>query len=261
MSCRADLTSARIHYDLSGPKNAPALVLSNSLGTTFAMWDAQASAFSQNFRVLRYDTRGHGLSSIPPGPYTLQQLAQDVLELLDHENITEASFCGLSLGGMTGLWLARHAPNRLRKLMACSTAAKLGTPEVWNTRIEAVRLEGMKAVVPGVLERWFTPAFHAASPEAVQTTRRILESAPVEGYTACCAAVRDMDLREDLAAIQASTLIATALKDPVTTPVDGHFLADHIPSARYLEFPGAHLFNVESATEFTAVALHFLNAP
>jgi 3-oxoadipate enol-lactonase len=225
------------------------------------MWDAQTPAFSQHFRVLRYDTRGHGLSSIPPGPYSLQELAQDVLELLDHIKIPAASFCGLSLGGMTGLWLARHAPTRIQKLVACSTAAKLGTPEIWNARINAVRGGGMKAVVPGVLERWFTPAFHASSPETVQTTRQMLETASVKGYAACCAAVRDMDLREDLSSIGVPTLIATATADPVTTPVDGHFLADHIPGARYLELPGAHLFNVESSAEFTAEVLRFLNTP
>jgi 3-oxoadipate enol-lactonase len=257
----ANLKNVCVHYDLSGPEDAPVLVLSNSLGTNFSMWDAQASAFSKHFRVLRYDTRGHGLSSVPPGPYSLEQLARDVLELLDDLGIAQVSFCGLSLGGMTGLWLARHAPNRMSKLVACSTAAKLGTPEVWNARLDAVRRDGMKAIIPGVLERWFTPAFRLSSPEAVEITRRMLENAPVEGYAACCAAVRDMDLREDLAAIHVPTLVATAKDDPVTTPADGHFLTEQIPGARYKEFPGAHLFNLESATEVTAEVLRFLNAP
>ncbi len=257
----AELKNARIHYDLAGPEGAPVIVFSNSLGTNLSMWDAQASEFSRQFRVLRYDTRGHGLSSVPPGPYSLQELAQDVLELLDHAEIAQASFCGLSIGAMTGLWLGLCAPQRLRKLVVCSAAAKIGTPDVWNARIDSIRRDGMNAVVPGILERWFTPAFRARSPEAVETTRHMLESASVDGYTACCAAVRDTDLRETVSAIRLHALVVTGAQDPVTPPTDGHFLTKHIPGAQYLELQGAHLFNVESAAEFTAHALHFLNTP
>ncbi len=255
----ADLKNARIHYDLAGPGGAPVVVFSNSLGTTFSMWDAQASEFSRHFRVLRYDTRGHGLSSVPPGPYTLQELAQDVLELLDHLGIVQASFCGLSVGGMTGLWLGEHAPNRLRKLVACSAAAKIGTLDVWNARIDSVRRDGMGMIIPGILERWFTPAFRARSPEAVQTTRHMLEGTPVDGYIACCAAVRDTDLREAVSSIRVPTLVVTGAQDPVTPPADGHFLTEHILGTQYQELQGAHLFNVESAAEFTTQVLHFLN--
>ncbi len=257
----ANLRSVRLHYELAGPDDAPVVVFSNSLGANLTMWDAQAPEFSRCYRVLRYDTRGHGESSLPDGPHNLPGLAHDVLDLLDYLSIPVVSFCGLSLGGITGLWLGRHTPQRIRKLIVCSTAAKIGTREIWDARIDLVRREGMQAVVPGILERWLTPAFHATSPETVEATRRVLESAPVEGYVAGCEAVRDTDLRAELAGVSVPTLVVMGASDPVTPPADGRFLAGSIPGARYLELSGAHLFNVESPAKFAAEALGFLNQP
>jgi len=253
----ADLRT-RLRYELTGPANAPVVVFSNSLGADLTMWDAQVPAIAQSFRVLRYDTRGHGKSSLPDGPHNLETLAGDLLALLDFLAIPAISFCGLSLGAMTGLWLAEHAPQRIKKLVACSAAAKIGTAESWNTRMDLVRRAGMQAVVPGILERWFTAAFRDRAPQELRTTQVMMDAAPASGYIAGCEAVRDADLREDVSAIAVPTLLVTGARDPVTPPADARFLVAKIPGAKYVELPGAHLFNVESATKFTAELLRFL---
>ena len=254
----ANLRSVRLHYNLAGAEDAPVVVFSHSLGADLSMWDAQVLEFSRRYRVLRYDTRGHGESSLPAGPHTVAAMAGDVLDLLDYLTIPVVSFCGLSLGGLTGLSLAAQAPKRIRKVVACSAAAKIGTQESWDSRIELVRREGMKAVVPGILERWFTPAFHVKAPETIRTTERVLLGIDVDGYAAGCAAVRDTDLREGLSAV-VPTLLANGASDPVTPPSDGRALAGLIPRARFLEFAGAHMFTMESAAEFTSAVLGFLD--
>ena len=225
------------------------------------MWEAQASELNGRYRVLRYDTRGHGQSSLPNSPHNLGTLAADVLELLDQLAIPSVNFCGLSLGGMTGLWLAAEAPQRIRKVIACSSAAKIGTQESWNARIDLVRRKGMAAVAAGILERWFTPGFHASSPQIIKTTRKTLESITVDGYAAGCAAVRDAYLREGLSAVTVPTLVVNGAGDPVTPPADGQALAASMPRARFTEFPGAHLFNMESAPQFTAELVKFFGTP
>ena len=225
------------------------------------MWDAQIPELARHYRVLRYDTRGHGRSSLPNGPHNVPTLAQDALDLLDYLTIPVASLCGLSLGALTGLWLALHAPKRIRKLVACSAAAKIGTVETWNARIDLVHREGMQVVIPGTLERWFTPTFHASSPESLEMIRQVLNRTPIDGYIAGCAAVRDADLRDNLPLVSLPTLVITGTDDPVTPPADGRWVAERIPGASYLELPGAHLFNMESATEFSRALLQFLDTP
>jgi len=248
----------RAHYALSGPAESPVLVLSNSLGTNFSMWDPQLPEFEKRLRVLRYDTRGHGQSSVTPGPYRIEQLGRDVLHILDRLNIDRAHFCGLSLGGMTGMWLGVHARERLHKLVLCNTAARIGTADVWNVRIEAVRKGGMKSIAPAVIERWFTPAFRAAAPEAVARTERMIEATSSEGYAACCAAVRDTDQRETISSINTPTLVICGALDPATPPADGQFLATKISGARCVELPTAHLSNVEAAAQFSSEVIRFL---
>jgi 3-oxoadipate enol-lactonase len=248
----------RAHYALSGPAGAPALVLSNSLGTNFSMWDPELPAFEKHLRILRYDTRGHGQSSVTPGPYRMEQLGRDVLHILDRLSLERVHFCGLSLGGMTGMWLAVNAPERLQKLILCNTAARIGSAETWNARIEAVRKSGMKSVAPAVIERWFTPAFRAAAPETIAQTQRMMEASPPEGYVACCAAIRDMDQREAISSINAPTLVIAGAQDHATPPADGQFLAGKIRGARYVELPTAHLSNVEAAAQFSSEVLRFL---
>ncbi len=155
----ATIAGARIHYLLEGPAGSNVLMFSNSLGTNFSMWDLQAREFNKHFRILRYDTRGHGQSSVTPGPYSIEQLGKDVIALLDALQLDRVHFCGLSMGGMIGMWLGANAPERLSQVILCSTAAKIGTPETWNARIDAVRKGGMKQVASSVVERWFSPAF------------------------------------------------------------------------------------------------------
>ena len=257
----ANLRNVRLHYELAGVEDAPVVLFSHSLGADLSMWNAQVAGFTRHYRVLRYDTRGHGSSSLPTGPHNVAALAADVLDLLDYLVIPTVSFCGLSLGALTGLQLARQTPKRVRHVIACSAAAKIGTQDVWDARMELVRSKGMSVVVQGILDRWFTTSFHTRAPESIREMREVLLAMDVEGYAAGCAAVRDADLREGLGTIFLPTLLVNGANDPVTTPSDGRALAALIPKAKYAEFAGAHLFNMESATEFTQTALKFLTAP
>ena len=210
----AKLPDAQIFYQWDGPENAPVLVFSNSLGTTHRMWDPQVQALSKHFRLLRYDTRGHGQSSVTPGPYTIEQLATDVLHLLDTLKIERACFCGLSMGGMIGMILGSVAAPRFHKIVLCNTGAKIGLPDVWNARITAVQQGGMKAVAGGVLERWLTPGYRAAHPAETSQVLAMLESTDPAGYAACCGAVRDMDYREQLHRVQVPVLVIAGAHDP-----------------------------------------------
>ena len=254
-----DLQAGRVHYRWDGSAGAPVLVLSNSLGATLSMWDPQVAALSRRFRVLRYDTRGHGLSAAPEGPYTIDALGGDVLELLDALRIDRPNFCGLSMGGLIGLWLGIHAAGRLDRLVVCNTAARVGTADAWNSRMATIRSGGMKAVAPALLERWFTAAFRTSTPAVVESTQKMVLQAPVDGYVACCEAIRDADLRERVAEVKARTLVISGASDPVTPPADGQFLAAQIPGARYVELEAGHLSNIEAATHFTDALLQFLS--
>lgn len=256
----AQLPDARIHYDLSGPPNAPVLVFSNSLGTNFSMWDSQLPALQKHYRVLRSDTRGHGQSSITPGPYSIEQLSTDVLSLLDSVHLDRVYFCGLSMGGMIGMWLSLNAAHRFHKVVLCNTAAKIGAPEFWNPRIDKVRKGGMRAISSAVIERWFSPAYRAKSPAVVAATQRTLESADPEGYVANCAAVRDFDARAAIAAIRVPTLIITGTHDPATTVADGRYLEKEIQGARFAELDASHLSNIEACDRFNAELSAFLLA-
>jgi 3-oxoadipate enol-lactonase len=251
---------ARIHYALKGESGTPALVFSNSLGANFSMWEPQASELRKKFRLLRYDTRGHGQSSSTPGPYSIEQLGRDVIALLDALELDRVHFCGLSMGGMIGMWLAVNAPEGLRKLVLSNTGARIGTSEAWNARIEAVRKNGMKSVAAAVVERWFSPAFREKAPATVSNTLKMLEEANPEGYAACCAAVRDFDFREQLSKIRMPVLVIAGAHDPATPPADGRFLVDHIPGARYVELDAAHLSNIEDQARFTREVTSFLNS-
>jgi len=254
----ADLRNIRLHYSFTGPASAPALILSTSLGTNFSMWDAQAPAFEKSFRLLRYDMRGHGQSSATPPPYSVAELARDVLDLADSLNITAFHFCGLSIGGMIGMTLALRAPERLRKLVLCNTAPKIGTLEFWNTRIETVQTKGMKEVAGAVTARWFTPAFQQSSPEKVVSAIRVLESLDPQGYTGGCTAVRDFDFSESVSNIRTPTLVISGTHDPAAPPADGRLVAENIPGARYIEFNTSHLSNIEDPARFNLAVLSFL---
>src|SRR3954469_14354339 len=248
----------RLHHRFDGPADAPVLLLSNSLGTALEMWDPQIPAFAERFRVLRYDMRGHGRSPVPPGPYSIAELGRDVLALLDANRIDRVHFCGLSMGGMTGMWLGCHAPLRLEKLVLCNTSAQLGTPDQWDIRISIVQNEGMKGVAEGVIGRWFTPDFREREPEAVAKVRRMLLEPPPAGYAACCAAIRDQDQREAICAVPVPTLVVAGARDPATPPEHSRLIAGKIPGARVVELDTAHLSNIEASDRFTASVLEFL---
>ena len=250
----------REHFNcrMSGPANAPVLVLSNSLGTNLSMWEEQLPALTQRFRVLRYDTRGHGASSVTPGPYTVAQFGRDVLGVLDALKIDRVHFCGLSLGGMIGMWLAVNAADRIDRLVLANTASQIGPPEVFNTRIANVRKGGMEAIADTVIARWFTPGFREREPEKVARTRAMLVATSPEGYIASCAAVRDMNQREAIRAIRQPTLVICGAHDVVTTPSEGRKMADAIAGARYVELDAAHISNIEAAERFTAELTGFL---
>ncbi|MEO0317302.1 MAG: 3-oxoadipate enol-lactonase [Pseudomonadota bacterium] len=254
-----DSGKGKLHYQLDGADDAPLLVLSNSLGTTLDMWLPQMPALLEHFRVLRYDTRGHGQSEITPGPYTIAQLGNDVLALMDHVKAPRAHFCGLSMGGMTGIWLGIHAPDRIDRLVLCNTSAAIGVPEMWNARIAQVRQGGMAAVIDAVLERWFTNDFLAHAPAQVERVRAMLAHTQVEGYVANCAAVRDMDQRADLGRIATPTLVIGGKFDKSTPPEHGELIAKSVPGARYVELNAAHLSNWEAAQAFTKHLVNFLS--
>ncbi len=254
----APVAGTRLHYRFDGDRAAPVVVLSNSLGTTLDMWEPQAAALAERHCVLRYDTRGHGQSEVPPGPYTIDVLGRDVIALLDHLGIARAAFCGLSLGGMTGMWLGVHAPQRIARLVLANTSACMGAPAAMDERIAAVTAGGVAAIAPAVLGRWFTPEFAAREPARVAAVKAMLESSPAAGYVACCHAIRDMDQRGDLPRIGAPTLVVAGTHDTSTPPSAGRFLAERIPGARYAELPAAHLSNVEAAAAFNAALTAFL---
>lgn len=248
----------RLHWRLDGPAAAPLLLLSNSLGTNMAMWAPQMPILTQHFRVLRYDSRGHGQSDAPAGPYSIERLGRDALGLLDALGIDKVRFAGLSKGGMVGQWLGANAPDRLSHLVLCNTAAEMAPPEPWSARIALVKAQGMAAIVDGVVERWFTEPFRTRHPEAIAPIAAMLHATPVEGYTACCAAVRDMDQRASLPRIPVPTLVIGGRQDPATPIAKSHELARLIPGATLVELEAAHLSNIEQAEAFTEALLSFL---
>jgi 3-oxoadipate enol-lactonase len=255
------LADGELNYRLDGPVDAPVLVLSNSLGTTLEMWDSQVPAFSERFRVLRYDTRGHGGSSVTPGPYSIEQLGRDVLDLADTLGIDRFAFCGLSMGGLIGQWLGINASERLTRLVICNTGAKIGTDEVWNERIDTVLKGGeqaMRDMRDASIARWFTPAFAEREPAVTSRITQMIASTSPAGYAANCAAVRDADYRAQLGAVKVPTLIVCGSKDPVTTPEHGRFIQERIVGAERVEFEAAHLSNVETGDGFTRRVMDFL---
>jgi 3-oxoadipate enol-lactonase len=254
------MSACGVHHVLEGPASGAPVVLSNSLGTTMRMWDAQAAELARTRLVLRYDTRGHGGSPVPAPPYDLPDLGRDVIALLDRYGIERASLCGVSLGGMVSMWLAAHAPDRVERLVLCSTSALFGPPEIWVERAALVRQSGMEAVADAVIARWFTPAFAAARPDVIATTRAQLAATPAEGYAACCGAIERMDLRADLTGIRAPTLVIAARDDPSTPPKHARVIAAGIPGARLVVLErGAHLVNVETPDVVTELILGHLD--
>lgn len=255
----AEINSIRLFYRLEGRSDLPALVLSHSLGCDHSMWAPQMPDLLQHFQVLRYDTRGHGASSVPAGDYTLDQLGKDALGLADKLGLTKFAFCGLSMGGAVGLWLAINAPQRLTALALANTSPRFGTPDTWDARRKAVLDGGMQAIVDTVMQRFFSPDKQASI--WAQSTRAVLLGTDPQGYAACCAALRDTDTRAALGKISVPTLVIGSDKDP-STPWEAHgaILARDIPGAQAVRLQTAHLSNLEQPRAFTTAVLDFLIA-
>jgi 3-oxoadipate enol-lactonase len=252
--------SVAVHHELTGPVGAPVVVLSCSLGTDLSMWDPQMEALRSHFRVLRYDIRGHGSSPAPPGPYSIADLGGDLLALLDRLDVERAHICGVSIGGMTGMWVAAHAPERVDRLVLCCTSAHFDAGSAYRERAALVRASGIPQLVDAALERWFTSGFRERSGELMDRMARALMNVEPEGYAGCCEALADMDLRGRLAAIRAPTLVIAGEHDPATPPDHGRLIAEGIAGARFELVPGAHLSSIEQAESVNALILSHLTS-
>ncbi|MEU4222462.1 3-oxoadipate enol-lactonase [Actinoplanes sp. NPDC026623] len=249
-----------VHHREDGPPDAPALLLINSLGADLSMWEPQIPALAGPFRVIRYDARGHGRSPVPPGRYALADLGRDALGLLDRLGVARAHVCGLSLGGMTAMWLAAHAAERVDRLVLFCTSALLGPRSAWAERAELVRAEGTAAVAGAIVARWVTAGYAAAHPAAVATLRDMVAATPAIGYAGACAAVEDMDLRADLSSIRAPTLVVAGADDPATPPEHGAAIAAAVPGARLQVLAGAaHLASFEQPATANRLILEALD--
>ena len=249
-----------LHYELTGPAHGPVVAFSNSIGSTLEMWEAQVRALSGRYRCLTYDARGHGRSPVVGREASIDDLADDLAGLLDALGIDKAHVVGLSLGGMTAQAFGMRHAHRTKSLVLMATAAQLGPPEAWEQRAATVRAEGMAAIADAVLARWFTPAFAADQPAIVASWRERFLAIDPEGYAACCAAIRDMDLREAITTITAPTLIVAGADDPSTPPPLMEDIRARIPDAELVVMPrAAHLLAVERADVVNAHLSAFLD--
>ncbi|MBA2686232.1 MAG: 3-oxoadipate enol-lactonase [Gemmatimonadaceae bacterium] len=249
---------ARIWYTIDGRDDAPAVLLLHSLGTSHALWDQQLPPLVDRFRLIRYDARGHGKSTAPPGEYTIEQLGHDALAVLDAAGVQAAAICGISIGGLTSVWLGENAPKRVSRLVLANTAARIGTRELWSERIAFVRANGIAIAAEQAMSRWFTSDFLETEPALAARFLAIARACPLESYLAACAALRDTDLRRDLHHVTAPTLVVAGSSDLSTTVSDGMWLRDNIPEARLEILDAAHLSNVERPDEFSALLDDFL---
>ena len=246
------------HVELDGRPDAPVLMLSNSLGTNLAMWDPQMPELTKHFHVVRYDSRGHGQSAAPAGPYSIAQLGQDALGIMDDLGFAQVHWMGLSKGGMVGQWLLTHHPERIERAVLANTAAQAGSADVWNDRIRTVNAEGMAAVAPSVIQRWFTTAFQERDPMAVEKILAMLHTTPPQGYVGCCSAIRDMDQRESIRDVETPVLVIVGMQDPATPPEAGELIAERIAGAELIALDAAHLSNIEQPEAFTRAVVAFL---
>ena len=247
-----------IHVEVEGPENKPVLMLSNSLGTDLHMWDPQVGVLTQHFRLVRYDRRGHGKSGVPKGPYNMEMLGRDVLAVLDALKIDKINWCGLSMGGMVGMWLGANAPQRINRLILSNTSAYFADKEIWNGRIKTVREKGLASIVGGTMERWFTQGFREREPKKIAWLSEMFLATDPEGYIACGEAVRDMDHREIIKSIKAPTLVIAGKQDAGTTVEMAEVIRRRIPGASLTLFDTAHIANVEQPQAYTDAVLGFL---
>jgi 3-oxoadipate enol-lactonase len=252
----------RLHTRADGDPGAPVLLLLNSLGTDLSMWDPQVDAWGAKRQVVRFDQRGHGRSEVPPPPYTVERLACDALTVLDAYGSYHADVCGLSLGGLVGLWLAGQAPDRVRRVVFAATAARVGTEEGWRDRAATVRGEGMAAITELVLTRLCSPAFRARSSPAVEALEQTLRTAAIDGYAGSCEALAVADLTALAREVRAPSLVIVGSADEATPPSDAEALHRLLSESQLVELPGAgHLVNLEQPERFAELVLRFLDGP
>lgn len=253
------MSAVTVHATVTGRRDGPVVVLSNSLGSTHRMWDAQIEALNEHFRVVRYDTRGHGASPVPAGPYTLDDLVDDVVALLDRLDVARAHLVGLSLGGMTAMRLAQRHPERVNRMALLCTGAQLPPPSAWTERAAAVRAQGSASVASAVVARWFTPSYLDAHPEVRTVHEDMVAATPAEGYAACCEAIAELDLRQALSSISAPTLVIAGADDPATPPAKLEEIAAGIADSKLLVIEGAaHLANAQKPHAITPALIEHL---
>ena len=255
-----DVNGTNLHYRFDGPEQGQVVMLSNSLASTLAMWEPQIAPLTgAGYRVLRYDSRGHGLSASPEGPYTIEQLAGDVVALMDGLGLARVHFCGLSIGGMVGQMLGTHYGDRLISLTLCDTAAQMPPKEMWDDRITAVRAAGIASLADGLADLRITKSGQTRLPEEVNRIREMIVNTPAEGFCACCAAIRDMDQRASIRAIATPTKIIVGDQDVPTPVTESQFIHEQVTASTLTVFPdAAHQSNLEQAEAFNATLLGFL---
>jgi 3-oxoadipate enol-lactonase len=253
-----DADGCLINVSVEGRDGGPTLMLSNSLGCTLQMWEPQMKALTQVFRVIRYDRRGHGKSSVAPAPYTMERFGRDVLAILDDLNIEKVHWCGLSMGGMVGQWLGANAPERFGKLILANTSCYYAEPIKWLERIDAVKKGGIAAVADGVIAGWLTQDFREREPDITARMKAMLLATPVEGYLACCEALSTLDQRALLPKIKSPTLVIAGRHDQATPISAGELIRSNIPGASMTIIDAAHISNVEQPHAFTDAVVGFL---
>ncbi len=257
-----EVNNTQLNYLMDGPEQGPVIMFSNSLASDLGMWDNQVTEMvAAGYRVLRYDSRGHGQSKVPDGPYSIEMLCDDAVGLLDRLGLDKVCFCGLSKGGMVGQMMGVKYPERLSALVLSSTSAYLGPPENWDEKIETVRSNGMQAVAEATIERWFTRDGQEKMPEEVEKVRRMILNTPVEGYCGSCAAIRDMDQRRTISSITLPTLVMVGEHDQGTPVEEAEFIHQQIKSSQLkIIKAAAHMVNIEQAEVFNRMILEFFNS-
>jgi 3-oxoadipate enol-lactonase len=255
------LDGVSFNVRVEGREDAPAILVGHSLGSDLSQWDAQMESLARRFRVIRYDSRGHGLSEATPGPYSIEQLGRDALGLLDALGVEKTHFMGLSLGGQVGMWLLVNAPERIDRAILANTSACFGHPDIWNMRIKQALAEGLDAMAPATMDRWFTREFQERAPAEVDRILARFRATSAEAYAATVAALRDADLREPIRGVKNRVLVIVGTQDPASPPAAGGQIADQIPGARLVALEAAHLSNIEAANDFTRAIVSFLTAP
>ena len=247
-----------INVEVSGPEDAPALMLSNSLGTDLSMWDDQADEFAKHFRLIRYDRRGHGKSGTTTGPYSFERFGRDILAVLDALEIDKVNWCGLSMGGMDGQWLGANAPTRVEKLVLSNTHYYYPDKAFWDDRIKSIREKGLSGLVDTNMQRWFTQGFLERAPDTIERMKAMFLASNLEGYIACCQAIAAMDFRASNPRVAAPTMVIVGGQDVATPPAAGETIAQQIKGAKVASVDAAHISNVEQPQAYTKAVLDFL---